>query len=75
MRLEKPSARSPGYFLIISEFCSGCRFFLIGIRALRSSKISCTILNRRQVLLVKCAMGYGTKRVLVDLNFSGRQNA
>ena len=29
MRLEVPSARSPGYFLIISEFCFGCRFFLI----------------------------------------------
>jgi hypothetical protein len=29
MRLEVPSARSPGYFLIISEFCFGCRSFLI----------------------------------------------
>ena len=64
---------------LVSEFCSGRRFFPIRVPPIKIIKDALheprKFLNCRQILLVKCVKGYGTERVLVNPNLGGRQDA
>ena len=64
---------------LASEFCFGCSFFLIRVPRIKLIEDALhepkKFLNRRQVRLVKCAKGYGTECVLVDVNLSDRRHA